>query len=199
MKTRSVISPFVKWSFFVLATGCIARSAFADNAIALRSVRGPIEVGEIVEIDLSMAFDDPTIGGGFQVEFDSERLEFVEFQFDDDLQDDPRYRCTTETPSCATRRSENRAPIGFGHFDGLAGERPIGRLRLRGLTPGTSPVSLVALSTTGDFVDLTGQKLAIESEGLEITVVPEPGMFAMLASGVLCLSRRARRGDGPIA
>jgi len=199
MKTRNPIGPLVPWCFYFLAATALARAAFAENAITLRTPQEPVPVGGIVEIELAMDFDDPTIGGGFQVEFDPEALELVDFRFDRALGDDPRYRCTEATPRCAARHGAHRAPIGFGRFDGLSGARPIGRLRLRGRAPGTSPVALVPLPTTGGFVDLAGEGLAVDADADGIVVVPEPGMTALLAAGGAGLAWRSRRARGVAA
>lgn len=173
-------------------------SARADNAVWLESrgsLPGFAQVGDIVEIDLEMAFDETTIGGGFQLDYDPAIFELIDFAFSNrGLGDDPRYRCEPGVQVCTPRGGAHLVPIGFGHFDGITGGRPVGRLRLRALAQGESTIDFLPHPTTGDFVDLAGEPLETTSTGLNIRIVPEPATSMMIVIGCYALaSLPARR------
>ena len=174
-----------------------ARAGVAENAIRLDQAQpssGPIAVGQVVEIGLAMDFDDAVIGGGFQVDYDPAIVELVDWRFARALGDEPDYRCAPDQLRCGARGGAHRVPIGFGRFDGLTGERPIGVLRLRGRAPGTSVVTLLPHASTGGFADLTGEPVATDANDLVLRVVPEPGWAGALAAGLAGLGALGRRG-----
>ncbi len=176
----------------------VTTTVAASNHIAVVDVsgqRGQAAVGETVSLDLAMDFDDTTIGGGFQVDYDPSVLQLVDFVFDDrGLGDEQAFRCSPATRRCTARGGAHRVPVGFGRFDGLTGARPIGHLRMRAIGEGASAVEIVPHATTGPFVDLTGAPLAVTSDELTVRVVPEPAFAtALVAGSIACAAFRRRR------
>lgn len=178
-----------------LGMAALAQPARADLEIQLGASQTQVAIGEIVDVALDFDADETVLGGGFQVDFDPNLFEVVDFAFSRGLGDQSQYRCGIGVNECVSRGGGHRVPVGFGHFDGLSGQRAIGLLRLRALAPGTTDVEIVPYTRTGEFVDLAGDPVDTSSNRLGLTVVPEPGLATLLAGGVpglVFLGRRRR-------
>ena len=142
---------------------------------------------ESLFLDLHMSFSDTTVGGGIDLVFDSRVLSFIDGVFDNELGDDPNFRCPTDPfapqPVDCTPNGPNF--VSFGGFPGITGDHLVVMLEFLATATGDSPIDFIV---TSPISDPFGQPLE----------VPEPG-FAWLAAlatlGALKVRRRLSTPD----
>jgi hypothetical protein len=128
--------------------------------------------------------DEATIGGGIDILIGT-NMQFVSFDYDPGLGDDPDFRflpIDTTTPGVIQALS-------FGNFSGLSGPDRVGTLILEALSPGTANLTLEEnvlpaggfLSVSGDLQDpvFTGVSFDIQP-----SPVPLPGAVWLMLSGL---------------
>ena len=156
-------------------------AARALNMISLTPVAQEESLGETVLVTLQMQFDEATLGGGVDLLFDPSVLDFVSFEFDPGLGDDPIFRLTPLSPI-----NGNRLVLGFGDFNGIAGSRPIGAVTFDAVGLGVASLSTSAnVQPAGPFVSAASplELLLVQFEGSTVTVVPEPSTLGLLILG----------------
>ena len=173
----------------------------AENVVEAVPQQAEVSVtDEQVLIEVRIVFDDPTVGGGFELNYDPALLEFVDFTFESD----PQMLFQTAPPAGSTSR-----PLVFGagwliFADpfGVVGERGLGVLRFRPVGPGEATLDLRSSSLTpGPFYPpSSGGPLNVDYLDAQITIVPESGFTSLAACGGLFLSwlglsRKSRRGS----
>jgi hypothetical protein len=140
-KTKQFLSALL---LGVFATGTQAATISLDPDLAT------VNLGDQIVIDINMDFtDDATLGGGFDVFFDSTRVSFVSFVFDGTLGSDPSF---TREPDLLSGKLEGFA---FGNFGGLSGPSRIGTLTFDTLDTGLAAFSAAVTTDPlkgGDFV-----------------------------------------------
>ncbi len=156
-------------------------AARALNMISLTPVTYQASLGETVALTLQMQFDEATLGGGVDLLFDPSVLDFVFFEFDPGLEDDPSFRLTPLSPI-----NGDRLVLGFGDFNGIAGSRLIGTVTFDAVGLGIANLSTGPnLQPAGPFVSAASplDLLLMEFEGSTVTVVPEPSPLGLLILG----------------
>lgn len=200
MRRAVCLDPDPRWRRLLGAT-CVVivaavplTSARADNTLALGPASQQAVLGGVVQLSLSMDFDDVTLGGAVIIDFDPAILELVTIGFDSNLGDDPSFRCPAAAaeptpPSCPDRIDF----VSFGSFDGLQGTRVIATLVFSAVDIGTSEV---VPEVERPFSDPVGAPLSISASAAVVTVVPEPlgrdGLVAIVAISILRRQRTRR-------
>lgn len=146
-------------------------------------------VGDIVTVNLHGDFSSlSTIGGGFDIFFDSSHLAFHAFGFSDaaNFFDDPAFR---RDPDLLDGELNG---IGFGNFDGLGGVFELAVVQFQVLTAGVSQITMMVNeggppSNPGGFYDINGLEMTVDFTGAEITTIPLPATVWLLgaATGLL--------------
>lgn len=156
-------------------------AARALNIISPTPVSYEASLGERVELILQMQFDEATLGGGVDLLFDPSVLDFVSFEFDPGLGDDPGFRLTPSSPI-----NGNLLVLGFGDFNGIAGSRAIGTVTFDAVGVGVANLSTSPnAQPAGPFVSAASplDLLLVDFEASTVTVVPEPGTLGLLILG----------------
>ena len=156
-------------------------AARALNMISLTPVAQEESLGETVLVTLQMQFDEATLGGGVDLLFDPSVLDFVSFEFDPGLGDDPIFRLTPSSPT-----DGNRLVLGFGDFDGIGGSRAIGTVTFDAVGVGVANLSTGPnAQPAGPFVSAASplDLLLVDFEASAVTVVPEPSTLGLLILG----------------
>ncbi len=184
VKTFVFITCFV----LVLVLVCAVKNSQADLTITLSPELQGVSIGNVVTIDISMDFSsDPTIGGGFDVFYDSSLLSFGSFVFDSSLGDDPAFR------SIGTDDGFGEIDgIGFGEFMGLSGPATIGTLTFTALDVGLAGISLAETDNgfVGGFYSATTYGSQTVTFGgatvnIEAASVPEPSTALLLGINLI--------------
>jgi len=180
----------------------LSGSARAGNDLVLSPASQIVGVGEPVFIDLGLLFEQTSVGGEVQVEFDAAVLTLDSVSFGTASADDVDFRCPPD-PSAATPRSCPTKPgfLSFGSFDGLSNGTVLTLL----FEPMAEGMSEVKLTLVSPFSDETGQPLAVNT-GQATVYVPEPRIVEILAAGWIFLAwahrsrhRALDRGGSPVS
>ncbi len=143
--------------------------------------------------------DDPTLGGGLDIFYNSSLLEFVSFVLDPNLGSDPDF---TRDPDDLGDKLEGLA---FGEFGGLTGPARVGTLTFNTkMQAGTANFTMDTTTNTlvGGFVSgVTFLAQTPEFIGASVdltdltspTVVPVPAAVWLFGSGLVGLAGIARR------
>lgn len=151
--------------------------------ISLTPLTQDVNLGNQAVLKLSMDFTgDSTIGGGIDIFYDSSVLSFSSFVFDPifTASDDPTFR-----------RAGDDMPgevngIAFGNFGGLSGPSLVGTLTFDTLAIGSAFLSMADNDTpAGGFFSITASPQTVIFEGASVNVVPVPGAFWLLGSGLI--------------
>ena len=150
-------------------------------------------VGDLVSFDVFADFSDvDTLGGGFDIFFNSAVLGYVSFEFGDSatIGDDPAFR---RAPDVLDGELNG---IAFGNFDGVGGVFQLGVLTFEALAVGASELSMAENEggppdNPGGFFSIAGTPIDIDFGGADVVVVPLPaGLLLMLSAlGALRLVR----------
>ncbi len=163
--------------------------------------------GDEISISISVAFDEATVGGAFDLFYDATRLEFVSFEFDSDFINtiaDPAFTVLPDNcfadgaaiSGCNVGDGELNA-IGFGNFAGIEGIHvDIATIVFVATGSGTADIGLGVNDSPfeGFFSALTGNEIDVvyNSAQVFIQAVPVPAALWMLFSalGLTGLMRR---------
>ncbi|HEX9628119.1 MAG TPA: hypothetical protein VGA00_14355 [Acidiferrobacterales bacterium] len=149
-------------------------------------------VGGAFTLDVLMDFsDDPTVGGGIDIFYNSSLLQFDTFVFNGALGDDPAFR---STPTVLANELNGLA---FGSFTGLSGPAVVGTLSFTALAAGTATLTTADNDTPwGGFISATtGTAQAVTYTGADVTItpIPLPAAVWLMLSGVALIGTHWRR------
>ncbi len=143
----------------------------------------PIHVGDDVSLDLNMDFrDEATVGGGIDIFFGT-NMQFVSFDYNPGLGDDPAFRLPFDA------KAGEVSGLSFGNFGGLSGPSTVGTLILKTLSPGPVNLTLAeSIASVGGFfsVNSTPQDPVFTGVSFDIqpNPVPLPGAVWLMLSGL---------------
>jgi hypothetical protein len=173
------------------AAALLAARAQALDVITFSAPSGDVAKDQVVSVTVGFSFDDLTVGGGFDLNFNPGVFAFQDFTFDSGLGDDPAFRMQP-----AFGATSGPFTIAFGSFSELTGTKTVGVLELiaqKALVLGAGGVLLGAADNVipaGPFVDGLGSPLAVQYHGL--LGVPEPSALLLAIAGVATLLARRR-------
>lgn len=132
-----------------------AAAPLASPTVHMEPATQAVGPNGTVTLELFMDFhDDPTLGGGIDIAFDSTRLSYVSFVFDPTFDTDPAF---TRAPNLEAAGQLNA--LSFGNFDGLAGPSHVGTFTFNTLAPlGTASLTMASDQPdgfAGPFISLT--------------------------------------------
>lgn len=175
-----------------LMTTCLLSASFAAHGatLSLSPSAQTAVVGDAITLTVSGEFGAAgTLGGGFDIFYDSTLLQFVSFEFAASLMDDPAFR---RDPDLLAGELNG---IAFGEFDGYTGNVLIGEVTFLALDIGIVDISMLANEggppdNPGPFVDILGNVITdLQTTGAQLTLqpVPLPGAVWLLLGGLLTL------------
>ncbi len=175
----------------LVALACLsfAGPAFALNSIDLDPASLTVNQGENFSIQLTMNFDEATVGGGLEVTYTT-NVSFVSFEFNPSL-----------TNTFGLSGPANSAPgqpleIGFGFFTmsdppGVSGSHVIGTFTFNALAVGPTQFITTASSalSPGPFYGPADPlvPMTVSFGSSAVTVVPEPSTAILMFLGLLGL------------
>ena len=162
--------------------------AAALNTISLSTIGASPLVGEFVDVQISMTFDDSTFGGGVALTYDQSVLSFDSFVFDG------AFTANSGVVRPVSGSIENPLIIQFGWFftPSPIGETAIGTFRF--LANAGTPMTTIssAMDTSSPFAGSLGE-LTVDFSSTQLAIVPEPGSALLLLTGLAMLA--VRRGS----
>ena len=174
---------------------CLAASTAQAASISATASPDGAGIGDIITVSLQGDFSSlATIGGGFDVFFDSSHLSFLSFGFSDSMAFADDLLLRREPDELAGELNG----IGFGHFDGLGGVFDIASIQFQVLSAGSSLISLAVNegglpSNPGGFFDIDGFEMKVDFIGTEVTTIPLPATFWLLGAAGSMLLGWSRR------
>jgi hypothetical protein len=193
----------------VLAAAALWATSFGAQAhvISLDPIAQKVSLGDTFEVDINIFFQEATVGGAFDLFYDSTQVEFVSFAFDDfffnDVSD-PAFdhapdNCFTDGApfgGCDVGDAELNA-TGFGSFDGISGSYLVGTLVFRAIGAGTSDLTMATNDAPfgGFFSAETGLPMDVlyNSAKVVINPVPVPAAAWLLLSALGLIGARRKR------
>ncbi len=166
-----------------------AAGAQALNILGLDPVQQDVRLGDQAFLDLRMNFDDETLGGGIVLDYDMGIVWLSSTTFDDNLPDDPDFRCPG---SSVVPCPPDPNFLSYGTFAGIAGQHTVARLTFDTHALGSTEVRIAIERPFADGVEL-GMSLDVMTASATINVIPEPSTFALVALGGLGLGLLRRR------
>lgn len=192
-----------KWQYLAVAACIWSGGAHAVNSIWLSPADQVIapgtpatftaQPGDVLQMGLYMNFDDPTLGGGVDISYDNNIVNFGTFTFDAAL------------PPAFNRNPDDLSGevngIAFGDFpNGIGGQHRIGTLTFDGgVGPGSAMLTLAANDAPagGFFSATTFDAQAVDFYGAQVNVVPELPVAWLMAAGLSALLvRQKMKGRG---
>lgn len=184
MVTKSIIK--------MLCIGGLSVAALSNvqaASISLNPLTSTVQVGSNFSVELLMDFsDEPTLGGGIDVNYDSSYADFVSFTFNSSFLSlsDPSMTCPGSGTCAPIDQLNTVSNIAFGNFAGIGGIFTIGTLEFTALDAGT--ISLMTASTSGaagPFVSATSfVPMDVTFNGATISAVPLPAAAWLFLSGL---------------
>jgi hypothetical protein len=184
----------------VCAALCAGTGLAQAASLSVTPISSRVALGDQVILMMYADFrDDPALGGGLDVFFDTTGLEFSSWLFmaPESLGDDPDFR---REPDVLAGELNG---IAFGNFEGMFGRSLVGFLTLEAVALGSFDVTLAnneggPPNNPGPFVSFnTGLAMDIDFQGTTIDVisgaVPLPAAAWLLLSGLGILGLRRRR------
>jgi hypothetical protein len=193
----------------VLAAATLLGMSYGSEAhvISLDPIGQKVSLGDTFEVDINMFFSEATLGGAFDLFYDSTQVEFVSFAFDDFFYNnvsDPAFdhapdNCFTDGApfgGCDVGGPELNA-IGFGNFDGISGSYLVGTIVFRAVGAGTSDLTMAVNDAPfeGFFSAETGLPMDVlyNSAKVVINPVPAPAAAWLLMTALGLLGARRKR------
>jgi hypothetical protein len=175
------------------------------NEISLGPVDQSVGIGDVFSVEISMSFEEATVGGAFDLFYDPTQLSFVSFEFDSEFFNDiadpafnhvPDFCFTDGAPfgGCDVGDPELNA-IGFGNFDGISGDHLVATVFFQALARGTSLLTMAVNDAPfeGFYSAETGLEMDVIYNGASVQVVPVPAALWLLVSAVGLLGARRQR------
>ncbi len=189
----------ISGAFGVAAAVCMLAAGAQAASISVEPDSTTVVVGNTVSLSIVADFtDEPTIGGGFDVFFDSAALAFVSFEFLDAavVGDDPDFRREPD------QLDGELNGIGFGDFDGWSGPATVAVIVFQALEVGPTSISLGINEggppdQPGPFYPAAGgidpQAVSFNGAQIDVAAVPIPAGFVLLGSALLAVGGLRRR------
>ena len=193
----------------VAALGFAGQSAMA-NVVSLTPLTQTQDLvtGNKFSLELRIDFLEETVGGAFDLFYNTDVLDFVSFTYDDDFLNnvvDPAFTLTPDvcetdgsaSGGCAVGDAELNA-IGFGNFDGIIGSYLVGRIVFSTQAEGLADITLASTdSPFGGFISaLTADAMTVVYNGATVLVTPIPAAVWMMLSGLGVLVGFRKRSEG---
>ncbi|TND00466.1 MAG: hypothetical protein FD120_2780, partial [Gammaproteobacteria bacterium] len=136
----------------VVANGAQAADG-ATPTVALVATSSTVTTGANVLVDIAIDFhNQPTLGGGTDIAFDPQRLQFVSFTFDPSLVDEPLLRRQPQVLSGLLKGLSFGSPSAGG----LSGPLLIGRITFQAIGTGQATIAVSGNGQpVGGFVSAT--------------------------------------------
>ncbi len=188
-----------------LAVALIVGSASTQaGTISLQTTSPVVTEGDLFELEILMDFTDgATIGGGFDLLFDSSLVSYVagSYVVDPVLGSDPAFTRDDSASADAAHRIDvgldSLIGLAFGNFGGLTGPSRVGTLQFMANNTGFADFGLIDTtnSTVGIFYgsDFSEQYPNYIGAQIEIEAVPVPAAVWLFGSGLIGLAGIARR------
>lgn len=187
-----------------LGGACVAQAA----TISLQpAIAGSVLQGDQFQLEVYMDFtDDPTIGGGFDILYDTSRVSYISgsFLIDPLLFSDPAFTRDDDLLSPTTNRVDVDPIQGkivgaaFGDFIGLTGPSLVGTLTFLAESSGSANFLLTATENplAGNFISAftnDSQVVSFVGTSQQISAVPVPAAAWLMLSGLASFAGIARR------
>lgn len=181
----------------VAALGLAGQSAMA-NVVSLTPLTqtADLDTGTKFYLELRVDFLEETVGGSFDLFYNTDLVDFVSFTYDDDFLAnvvDPAFTLTPDVcefdgaavGGCNVGDSEINA-IGFGNFDGIIGSYIVGRFVFGTREEGLAAFTLASSdSPFGGFISAaTAEAMTVVYNGATVLVTPIPAAVWMMMSGL---------------
>ncbi|MEM6640344.1 MAG: VPLPA-CTERM sorting domain-containing protein [Pseudomonadota bacterium] len=188
-----------------VATLGLAAPAAMANVISLTPLTQIVDPGEEFTLEVRMDFLQETVGGAFDVFYDTALVDFVSFTYNDDFLAnivDPAFTLVPDV--CETSGAANGGcsvgdaeinGIGFGNFDGILGSHLIGELTFTAGSEGLATfLTASSDSLFGGFISAaTANELTVVYNGAAVLVTPIPAAVWMMLGGLGVLTRFRKR------
>jgi hypothetical protein len=190
----------------VLAAASLWTASFGAqaNVISLDPIGQVVGMGQTFALTISAFFEEPTVGGSFDLFYDPTQLAFVSFEFDEHFLNDisdPAFahvpdNCFTDGApfgGCNVGDAELNA-IGFGSFDGISGLNLVATVMFQAIGTGTSQLTMATNDAPfeGFYSAITGLPMEVEYNVADVVVVPVPAALWLLLSGLGLVGARRR-------
>ncbi len=189
-----------------MAIAFMVGAASAQGAtISLLATTPVVTEGDLISLEIYMDFTDgATLGGGFDLQFNSSLLSYVSgsYVIDPALGSDPFFTRDDSVGEDAAHRIDvgpgSLIGLAFGDFSGLAGPSRVGTLQFTADNPGFANFGLIDTtnSAVGNFfaADTSGMQFPnYVGTQVEIGAVPVPATAWLFGSGLIGLAGVARR------
>jgi hypothetical protein len=161
----------------------------AANTITLTPSKATYVVGEIVEIEIRMDFDDATFGGKVGVQYDQGLLSYDSFDFD------PGLTANVGRVDPADGSTDNPLIIQYGYFNipSPIGDTAVGTFRFLADSIGMNSLFVSSEIAPSVFRDPQGNPLAVTYGTASINIVPEPSTALLMGLGLVAIGLRRPR------
>ncbi len=194
----------LKLSLVALALGLFSQASNA-NVIGVSPTTSTVGIGQEFTLDITMEFLQETVGGSFDLFYDTNIFDLVSFSYDSSFSIDVIDPAFTLTPKncetdgsvvggCNVGDAELNA-IGFGNFDGIIGDYVIGQLTLVATQAGLGTVGLASSdSPFGGFISAAdAEEMIVVYNGASVLVVPVPAAIWLMLSALGAMGVMRRR------
>ncbi len=182
--------------FAAVLVAALAAPAAQALSLTLSPAVTNATIGDSVMVDLLYDFAaDPTLGGGVDLFYDDDILDFNSFVFDAAFADDPLLRRSPDD------LADELNGLGFGALAGIGGTGVVGTYTFTALATGMTTLVLAENDAPvgGFFSAATFDPQAVDfgtgSVTVNAAVVPEPSIIALLGLGLACMVFTRRRAD----
>ena len=178
--------------------------------VSLTSAVNFVTLGEEFSLDLVLDFSDQaTLGGGVDINYDSDFVDFLGFEFNSDflLISDPLFTCPSGTNACTPIDQADKVEnIVFGNFAGIGGVHTVGTVsyELNSLEL-TSIFPSITTASGGPFVSsVTNLPMNVNFSGVNLrngtisqgtTVIPVPASIWFFLTALIPLVVRNRKNN----